>query len=57
VLRLLDKSKLMLDMTKLGFEPGSLERFQRRSQAVRHRARHRADRVGQDQHALLGLRR
>jgi type IV pilus assembly protein PilB len=27
VLRLLDKSKLMLDMTKLGFEPGSLERF------------------------------
>ncbi len=29
VLRLLDKSKLMLDMTKLGFEAGSLERFQR----------------------------
>ncbi len=29
VLRLLDKTKLMLDMTKLGFEPGSLERFQR----------------------------
>jgi len=29
VLRLLDKSKLMLDMTKLGFEPHSLERFQR----------------------------
>jgi type IV pilus assembly protein PilB len=28
VLRLLDKSKLMLDMTKLGFEPASLERFQ-----------------------------
>ena len=27
VLRLLDKSKLMLDMTKLGFEPHSLERF------------------------------
>jgi type IV pilus assembly protein PilB len=27
VLRLLDKTKLMLDMTKLGFEPGSLERF------------------------------
>lgn len=27
VLRLLDKAKLMLDMTKLGFEPGSLERF------------------------------
>ncbi len=29
VLRLLDKTKLMLDMTKLGFEPLSLERFQR----------------------------
>jgi type IV pilus assembly protein PilB len=29
VLRLLDKTKLMLDMTKLGFEPHSLERFKR----------------------------
>ncbi len=29
VLRLLDKEKLMLDMTKLGFEPDSLEMFQR----------------------------
>ncbi len=29
VLRLLDKTKLMLDMTKLGFEPASLEKFQR----------------------------
>jgi type IV pilus assembly protein PilB len=29
VLRLLDKDKLMLDMTKLGFEPDSLEIFQR----------------------------
>jgi type IV pilus assembly protein PilB len=29
VLRLLDKSKLMLDMTKLGFEAHSLERFKR----------------------------
>src|SRR6516165_10768763 len=29
VLRLLDKDKLMLDMTKLGFEEDSLERFQR----------------------------
>jgi type IV pilus assembly protein PilB len=27
VLRLLDKTKLMLDMTRLGFEPHSLERF------------------------------
>jgi type IV pilus assembly protein PilB len=29
VMRLLDKSKLMLDMTKLGFEPNSLERFKK----------------------------
>ena len=29
VLRLLDKDKLMLDMTKLGFEQESLEKFQR----------------------------
>jgi type IV pilus assembly protein PilB len=29
VLRLLDKENLRLDMTKLGFEPESLERFQR----------------------------
>ena len=29
VLRLLDKDKLMLDMTKLGFEPESLEKFER----------------------------
>lgn len=29
VLRLLDKDKLMLDMSKLGFEPESLEKFER----------------------------
>jgi type IV pilus assembly protein PilB len=29
VLRLLDKDKLMLDMTKLGFEPQSLDKFKR----------------------------
>ncbi len=29
VLRLLDKEKLMLDMTKLGFEPESLDRFKK----------------------------
>src|SRR5262245_27933869 len=29
VMRLLDKEKLMLDMTKLGFEPESLEKFER----------------------------
>ncbi len=32
VMRLLDKSKLMLDMTKLGFEPQSLEIFKRNIQ-------------------------
>jgi len=29
VMRLLDKANLQLDMTKLGFEPGSLEKFQK----------------------------
>jgi type IV pilus assembly protein PilB len=29
VLRLLDRTKLMLDMTKLGFEPDSLDRFKK----------------------------
>ena len=29
MLRLLDKDKLMLDMTKLGFEAESLEKFKR----------------------------
>jgi type IV pilus assembly protein PilB len=29
VMRLLDKDRLMLDMTKLGFEPSSLEKFER----------------------------
>src|ERR1700741_5159143 len=47
VLRLLDKDKLMLDMTKLGFEPESLDKFE---EAI---ARPRADRQRQDQHALL----
>ena len=43
VMRLLDKSKLMLDMTKLGFEPHSLERFKNAiAQALRDRARDRA---------------
>jgi type IV pilus assembly protein PilB len=33
VLRLLDKEKLMLDMTKLGFEPESLVKFKRNIEA------------------------
>ncbi len=32
VMRLLDKDKLMLDMTKLGFEPDSLPKFERQIQ-------------------------
>ena len=54
VLRLLDKDKLMLDMTKLGFEPESLTQARDRDrQAVGHGARHRPDRQRQDQHALF----
>ena len=54
VMRLLDKDKLMLDMTKLGFEAESLEEARGRDrQAVGHGAGHRADRQRQDQHALL----
>ena len=55
VLRLLDKDKLMLDMTKLGFEPEALAKLESAiAQAVGHGAGHRPDRQRQDQHALLG---
>ena len=54
VMRLLDKENLRLDMTKLGFEPESLDKFDtRHSQAVRHGAGHRPDRLRQDEHAVL----
>ena len=54
VMRLLDKDKLMLDMTKLGFEAESLAKFEAADpEAVGHGARHRPDRLRQDQHALL----
>ena len=54
VMRLLDKGKLMLDMTKLGFEPESLKKLEDAdSQAVGHGARHRPDRQRQDQHAVF----
>ena len=57
VMRLLDKDKLMLDMTKLGFESESLARFEVAiRKAVGHGARHRPDRQRQDQHALLVAR-
>ena len=54
VLRLLDKENLRLDMTKLGFEPESLEEVRAKHfAAVRHGAGHRADGVRQNQHAVL----
>ncbi len=58
VLRLLDKSNLQLDMTKLGFEEKPLERLQGGDRpALRHGAGHRPHRLGQDDHALLGALR
>ena len=58
VLRLLDKSNLQLDMTKLGFEQPQLDDFQDCDPpALRHGAGHRPDRLGQDDDALLGARR
>ncbi len=54
VMRLLDKENLRLDMTKLGFEPESLAKFEKRHLApLRHGAGHRAHRIGQDQHAVF----
>ena len=47
VLRLLDKDKLMLDMTKLGFEAGEPREIQAKHlQSVRHGAGYRPDRFG-----------
>ena len=57
VMRLLDRWRLVLDMTKLGFESRSLERFERLLQAEWDRAHHRAQRNRQDDHALLRDRR
>ena len=55
VLRLLDKSNLQLDMTKLGFEPEPLEGLPGvHPPTLRHVPGHRADRLGQDHHAVLG---
>ena len=54
VMRLLDKDKLMLDMTRLGFEQESLAQVRTSHPAsVGHGARDRSDRQRQDQHALL----
>jgi len=58
VLRLLDKENLRLDMTKLGFEKSSLKRFEDAIlQPYGMVLVHRADGLGQDQHAVLGARR
>jgi type IV pilus assembly protein PilB len=54
VLRLLDSDKLMLDLTKLGFEPESLVQLGPPDlQALRHGAGDRPHRVRQDQHPVL----
>ncbi len=54
VMRLLDKDKLMLDMTKLGFEQDSLRKLEgRHQQTLGHGARHGPDRQRQDEHALF----
>ena len=58
VMRLLDKSNLQLDMTKLGFDPKPLALVQGGHRpALRHGAGHRPHRLGQDDHALLGALR
>ncbi len=55
VMRLLDKDNLMLDMTRLGFEVRVAAQVRAGdSQALRHGARHRSHRLGQDEHALFG---
>ena len=54
VMRLLDKDKLMLDMTRLGFEPESLAKFERAIlTALGHGPRDGADGQRQDEHAVL----
>ena len=56
VLRLLDKSNLQLDMTKLGFEEAALQGLQGFDlQAVRHGAGDRSHRQRQDDDAVLGV--
>ena len=55
VMRLLDKDKLMLDMTQLGFEPESLAKFEAAIQKPWGMVLVTGpDRQRQDQHALLG---
>ena len=53
VMRLLDKSSLVLGLPELGFLSDDQETFERLlAFARRHPSRHRPDRIGQDEHAL-----
>ncbi len=55
VLRILDKDALQLDLTQARLRPVEPREVQPRHQpALRHGADHRADRLRQDDHALLG---
>ena len=57
VMRILDKGGVPLDFKRLGFEDDTLEVVPRRADAAaRHPARHRPDRLRQDDHALHGAR-
>ena len=58
VLRLLDKDSARLDLTALGMSAPTLDAHRPPDpRAARHRARDRADRLGQDDDALRGARR
>ena len=53
VMRVLDKSNVVLGFEDLGFDDDLLEIYEEHlHQALRHHPRHRTDRVGQDDHAL-----
>ena len=55
VMRLLDKSNVMLDLEDLGFAEKALKRFRKLvHQAVRRDPRHRPDRLRQVDHAVRG---
>ena len=57
VMRILDRSVVMLDLDVVGMPDGILAVVPRGDpQAQRHRAGHRADRLGQDDHALRRAR-
>ena len=54
VIRILDKDQLKLDMTQLGFEPLSLQKFEKNiKEPLGDHPGHRADRLGQDQHPVF----